>query len=887
MNSIAIPSPFRVTPAKPIRNTFAMRFSAVLFEGPKILLAISASARKKATDAYHKATNYIESSFKNFLKDPDKKRESKVVMVESAKRAAELLLDEGGISPTETLVRGIMGEIEGYVGLRSASGKLIILNMECIQRQYSGEESQQNALILTAIHETVEKYGGFPATYSQNRIKWLDEGITEMIAREISFKLFPETAGTAIKEYAEYNSLAKSVCGVIGKSTVLSAFFQNSPGQIFEKLGNCGVPKKDILSLLKLGEALGNSLDVADFDAKSNSRATKTFNVMLSLLSKMKSRMLGFDWECEPLETAADRKAALDSIVARMNLHLKNTNSTEAGVKDEARKALLRLAADYVLVKYLGKEGYRYSNLERSAVYVRHGNGSFQEQSIDLFAQAIWAIASVAKERMEYSADSKKTLISEQRLARLLEDHLADGMAREIADGLVNKKEQQTHQPPFILTLDRISEKVGRRNLILGFFGGDLVPIIHKLGLQGKAAGFGTEIGDEQSFCAFSLLDDRLKADLKQEKNRLSLDGTWLKTMKAGHCPEGSGLDFIFNASKQYFPAMSIEERVQLSTSIFSYLSSGSKVSSENDVYKMLSFVNTANSRELRLLMQVSLLSKTLEQYEKASGQKIVGDDVGNLAWLASDMVYRWLMAAKEDPSVYAASPDLSQFVNGLENEMKDKGVYDDYVVLSEANWLKKDRLSAIKFYSYSLFSSDAATEWAAKIPDWDTAGIKLKEVFPQASKQEISDFFELAEIYLRKNNYESTAEPCRAVQLALSTKDALESALTAAAMDAAGVAIPQKKITIELPMFSVPIESRFRNATSNFNPSSLAQICELAGKYLDQTKDAPHVPMRLYSLKNNMPLGAVIESVGVAVAGTECTIGESSCFVPYLPHLQ
>ncbi|MFA6489248.1 MAG: hypothetical protein WCT52_01055 [Candidatus Micrarchaeia archaeon] len=889
MSSISLALPIAAVPARPIENRFIKKLFATLSEGPVVLLAVSASIVKKATEAYQKATNHIESGFKNFLKDPDKKKETKLVIVESTKQAAKLLLEEDKFPLDDFFIRTAMDEIQNDEGIRSISGKLIVLNMERIKQQYSGEQGQEDALILTTIHETVEKYGGFPESYGQNRIKWLDEGITEMIARVITGDLFPETKRTPATEYIHFRSLAQSICGVVGETTVHSAFFQNSPAQIFDKLRKCGISEKDISTLLKLGEALGDLLEQSSPKIGDSKQANDIVITMLSLLSKMKARTLRFDWENEPLETAADKGNALDNIVERMNFHLENIDSVDAGMKNEARTALLRLAADYVLVKYLGKEGGIYRHLSDSCKYSPAGQGAFEGKTIDLFAQAIVSLwesgAKLAK-----SPAGQKITPSEDHLIMLIENYLAESMAREVAGNLTGKNAEQPYFVPFQTVLEGISERVGKVALIRAFFKGDTVSIIRKLGRQGVAAGFGAEIGDEQAFCTFALLDGE-PGKLKKIENRLNLDGTWLKngriwpeSKRATSHPNGSGLDFIFEVSKQFFPAMSIEERMQLSTSIFIYLAEMPSPS-EKDVYKIMTFINACSNRTDRYYVQVSLLSDMLSAFEKSTGTKLGAGEVGRLSWLASDMVYRWSVDAKKNPDLYKKFPSIVDFVADLETRLNAGGEYAKYESLVEEHWGDKNRLGTLKFFSYSLFSADAAKAWSSRIPDWNSAANEISRVFPAASKDEISEFIRTSQIYLNKNNYEDEALPCRSVQLALSCKEALEGAMLAEAMASSGNSVERKHVSITLPSYSSSIDSRFRDVILKFDPQSLAGVKSLVDSYLPQS-DAPAIPAKIYSLESGADLRQVSNAVSIAVTGMECTIGESSCFLPYLPRV-
>ncbi len=878
MSQFQIALPLPIAPSKPTQNQFFKKFFAALSEGPILLAVISASLLNAAKEAYQKATNNIESNFKNFLKEPEKRRKTKIHIAETTRSAAKLVLEEEGFTPTEQQVKSTIRNIQNDVGHYSEN--VIIINLEVVKRGASGEQAQKEALVLTIIHETVEKYGGFPETHRGCSITWLDEGTTELIARDIFEKAYSRRPNPDAAAYVDYCALSSSMRELVGENTLYRAFFGGSPAPIFEKLSKCGIPESDILRLLELGEQL-DSIYSLRFGKEYGATVSNSITLdMLSVVSRMKACANSFDWKNTPLETQAERSRAMESMVERMNLHLENVDSPNDTVKAGAQKCLFRLAADFALLKHMGKEGARYGGIDTSELRLSKGLGTPEEKAIDIFSKALFCLLDVQRASLK-NAPAKGALPSEFYLSALVKNSMVDNMAREIAAELSGSGEPNLRTHPFTLVFERIYGKIGKEGLFKSFLDGSDVLLMRKLGRQGKAAGFGSEMGDECAFCSFAMLDSP-PGQLQKTRNRLSLGGTWLSDKGARQFPNGSGLEFIFDVSRQFFPAMSIEERVQLSTAAFHYLA-GRQVCSENDVYKIMSFLNACDDRVSRYYAQISLFSNILDTYSKSTGEELGKSETSRLFWLASDMIYRWSNAAKGDSGLYAKFPSIVDFVSDLEKQLSSSGEYVKYSHLVAEHWGDNSRLGTLKFFSYGLFSEAAVSSWAGRIPTWDRASKELSKIFPDASQSEISEFISVAKIYLGKNNYEGQPAPCRAVQLALSCKEALDGAMLAEAMDSAGNSIKRRKITLALPEFSKSIEGRFREVESSIDPKSLGDMQALVDTYLFK-KDPPSVPSNIYSLKKGARLGQLINAVSVAAMGMECTIGESSCFLPYLP---
>lgn len=127
--------------------------------------------------------------------------------------------------------------------------KRIVLNIQEIRRNCETEQQVNASLILTTIHELMHHFGDFGSDINYKGTKydarWLNDGLAEFLARELMrenySKEYAQLPQVDLDEYKEFVTAVEELMKLVGRETVLNAFFSHNFGIIERRINELGV----------------------------------------------------------------------------------------------------------------------------------------------------------------------------------------------------------------------------------------------------------------------------------------------------------------------------------------------------------------------------------------------------------------------------------------------------------------------------------------------------------------------------------------------------------------------------------------------------------------------------------------------------------------------
>lgn len=170
-----------------------------------ILKVVAESIKKKVVDACNQASSEMQTRFGSFFPDwKDKKKKPTILVAENNGEIEAASKDEKNLLKDKIFMKELSNELKDSYGIYEEITDSIIINVGRILKEFPTEQSQNDAVVLNTAHETVERYGGFEPTYLGQDIRWLDEGITEMYAREIARSISPTFQSRYSYSYSDF-----------------------------------------------------------------------------------------------------------------------------------------------------------------------------------------------------------------------------------------------------------------------------------------------------------------------------------------------------------------------------------------------------------------------------------------------------------------------------------------------------------------------------------------------------------------------------------------------------------------------------------------------------------------------------------------------------------
>lgn len=133
----------------------------------------------------------------------------------------------------------------------------LFLDLEKIRNKYPKDDDfQKSAFYLTAIHEVLHSTGEL-GKYKGYLLEWLNDGIVELLTREIAGKNYSKIVRDRWDPaYSHYTTAVNYLNDMVGKETVLAAFFKKDIQPIINGLKALGVSDAEIDKMFASGSRL-------------------------------------------------------------------------------------------------------------------------------------------------------------------------------------------------------------------------------------------------------------------------------------------------------------------------------------------------------------------------------------------------------------------------------------------------------------------------------------------------------------------------------------------------------------------------------------------------------------------------------------------------------
>lgn len=306
------------------------KFLEVVKEGLQLLKFERASAQEKANEIKETVSKHISTNFgKHFPKKEDgekEKQELRVVVAETHEEAArQLVAPLVGVADREQIdfqYNNFLEEfIDGTFAQYNEEAALAVVDLQAIEEKYPDKRLQDSAFYLSIIHETLHHYGSVGKEFYGHSLEWLNEGIAEMLTREIASKLYGKIVrdGSWDKAYDSQVHITNLTVDLVEKDTLLKAFFGKTSAPLLAKLKKLGISEPEIKKLFEMGENLHN---------EEKSPASDAFTLFAVYLKQLKARR-------QPKQIEADEHGG-DNLPAKAGEAINELKSSSATLDSEA-----------------------------------------------------------------------------------------------------------------------------------------------------------------------------------------------------------------------------------------------------------------------------------------------------------------------------------------------------------------------------------------------------------------------------------------------------------------------------------------------------------------------------------------------------------------------